>query len=57
MRGRWARQHGNDGRARIQLPDEPPHRIEPPLNPRSTPVRKAFDQALAHALESHIKTL
>ncbi len=28
-----------------------------PLNPRSTPVRKAFDQALVHALESHIKTL
>jgi hypothetical protein len=57
MRGRWARKRGNDGRARIQLPDEPPHPVEPPLNPRSTPVRKAFDPALLHALEAHVATL
>jgi hypothetical protein len=47
--GKRPRRRGNDGRARLQIPEDAPP-VRTPSVPRS-------DQALAHALESHIKTL
>jgi hypothetical protein len=48
---------GNDGRARVLVALEPRSPDEPPMSPRSSPVRMANDPALVNALESHIKTL
>ena len=57
LRGKWPRTRGNDGRARVQIPDEP----NPVRTPTALPVRTSSaprsDEALTHALESHIKTL
>ena len=50
FRGRWSKTMGNDGLARVRLPDERP------APARSTTVRPT-DSALVTALESHIKTL
>ena len=50
FRGRWSKMQGNDGRARVRLPDERP------AHARNTTVHPT-GQALVHALESHIKTL
>jgi hypothetical protein len=57
FRGRWSKTMGNDGRARVRVPDERP------APARNTTVRPT-DPALADALrgqlatlESHIKTL
>jgi len=53
FRGRWAKMQGNDGRARVRLPDEPasPPRIAT-VRPTSPP-----DTALTDALKAHIETL
>jgi hypothetical protein len=53
FRGRWAKTKGNDGRARVRLPDERPER---PQRTRDAAVH-ANDPALVHALEAHVQTL
>ena len=57
LRGKWPRRRGNDGRARIELPDDPNPVRTPSAQPVRTPSEPRADQALTHALESHIKTL
>jgi hypothetical protein len=57
FRGRWAKTMGNDGRARVRLPDERP---APARNTTVCPTDPALADALRGqlvALESHIKTL
>jgi hypothetical protein len=54
---RWRRQMSNDGRALVLVALEPSQPGDQPVTPRSSPGRKADASALAHALESHIKTL
>jgi hypothetical protein len=57
FRGRWAKTMGNDGRARVRLPDERP---APARNTTVRPTDPALADALRGqlaALESHIKTL
>lgn len=60
LRARWTRQPGNDKRARVLLPKD--YEIErrpdgaPDVQPDAS-VTNAGPAALAHALESHIKTL
>jgi hypothetical protein len=62
-RKRWRRQIGNDGLARIMIPDDLPvtaRAREPgqhPVTPRSTPGRKSADAATIKALEAHVETL
>jgi hypothetical protein len=57
LRGKWPRRRGNDGKARIQLPDNAQDVRTPSERPVRTPSAPRADQALSHALESHIKTL
>jgi hypothetical protein len=54
IRGHWRRQVGNDGLARIILPDDLPPPVERPLNGLSPPVRKP---TMMDALREHIATL
>jgi hypothetical protein len=54
MRGRWPRQRGNDGRARVQLPDAPPSGVPTASAPRANP---RSDPAHLDALNAHIETL
>ena len=54
IRGHWRRQVGNDGLARIILPDDLPAPVERPLNGLSPPVRKP---TMMDALREHIATL
>jgi hypothetical protein len=60
LRARWARQSGNDGKARVLLPDD--YEIDrrpdgaPDVRPDAS-VTNDGTAALAHALESHISTL
>ena len=49
IRGRWSRTKGNDGQARVQVPEQP-YRVR-------TPSGQVPDVSLVTALESHIKTL
>ena len=58
FRGRWSKMQGNDGRARVRLPDEPlaPAR-EPARGVSVRPTVQATDAALVHALEGHVETL
>src|SRR6516164_7811145 len=49
IRGRWHRTKGNDGQARVQVPDQP-YRVR-------TMFRQASDGALLDALREHIATL
>src|SRR5271166_1567196 len=68
-RKRWRRQIGNDGLARVWLPDEERTASdrqvttrarkpgEPPVTTRSPRAHHPADPALVTALESHIKTL
>jgi len=49
IRGRWQRAKGNDGQARVQVPDQPYH--------VRTVYRQASDGALMDALREHIATL
>jgi hypothetical protein len=53
----WRRQTGNDGRALVLVALEPRPPGDAPVTPRSPPGRKAVDQAIVTAVESHIKTL
>ena len=57
MRGKWPRRRGNDGRARIQLPDDPNPVRTPSAQPVRTPSEPRADPALLHALEAHNATL
>jgi hypothetical protein len=54
IRGHWRRQVGNDGLARIILPDDLPPPVQRPLNGLSPPVRKP---TMMDALREHIATL
>ena len=54
MRGRWPRQRGNDGRARVQLPDAPPKEVRKASAPRAN---SRADGAHLDALKAHIETL
>jgi hypothetical protein len=62
-RKRWRRQIGNDGLARIMIPDDLPvtaRAREPgqhPVTPRSPPGRKSADAITIKALEAHVETL
>jgi hypothetical protein len=68
-RKRWRRQIGNDGLARVWLPDEEhtagdlpvtTRAREPggrPVTPRSSPGRKPVDAATIKVLEAHVETL
>ena len=49
IRAKWARMPGNDGRARVRVPDE--------LRASSTLDVRSAKAALQHALESHVETL
>ena len=53
IRGKWPRTRGNDGRARVQIPEEP-NPVRTPSAPRA---HGGSDQALVHALEAHVETL
>jgi hypothetical protein len=57
MRGKWPRHRGNDGRARVQIPDEPNPVRTPSAQPVRTPGEPRVDPALLHALEAHNATL
>jgi septal ring factor EnvC (AmiA/AmiB activator) len=65
LRGKWPRRRGNDGRARVQIPEDAQDVRTPSAQPVRTastqgvrtPSARRSDQALTHALESHIKTL
>jgi len=54
IRGHWRRQVGNDGLARIILPDDLPAPVERPLNGLSPPVRKP---SMLEVLREHIAPL
>ena len=49
IRGKWPRMPGNDGRTRVQVPDE--------LHPPRTPDVRVQESEVVHALEAHIATL
>jgi hypothetical protein len=49
IRGRWPRTRGNDGQARVQVPEQP-YRIR-------TPSGQAPDVQLVDALKGHVETL
>ena len=53
IRGRWPRMRANDGRAKVQIPDDP-NPVRTPSAPRAN---GGSDLSLTHALESHINTL
>ena len=57
LRGKWPRRRGNDGRARVQIPEDAPPVRTPSAHSVGTPSAPRSDEALTHALESHIKTL
>jgi hypothetical protein len=54
FRGRWSKMQGNDGRARVRLPDEP---LAPAREPARGASVRPTDAALVHALEGHVETL
>lgn len=68
-RKRWRRQIGNDGLARVWLPDDvrPAGDLpvttraresgDPPMTPRSPPGRKAAEASTIKALEAHVEAL
>jgi hypothetical protein len=49
IRGRWPRTRGNDGQARVQIPEQP-YRVR-------TPSGQAADVQLVDALKAHVETL
>src|SRR6516165_11679751 len=49
IRGKWPRMPGNDGRTRVQVPDE--------LHPPRTPDVRVQESEVVSALEAHIATL
>ena len=65
LRGKWPRRRGNDGRARVQMPEDARDVRTPGAQGARTPSARSVrtlgaprvDAALSHALESHIKAL
>ena len=62
IRGRWQRTVGNDGRARVRLPDGWPNPVRTPsvrlrTSAVRTPSERASDGQLIKALEAHVETL
>jgi hypothetical protein len=57
LRGKWPRRRGNDGRARVQLPDEPNPVRTPSAQPVRTPSEPRVDQALMDSLREHVASL
>ena len=57
LRGKWPRRRGNDGRARVQLPDEPNPVRTPCAQPVRTPSEPRVDQALMDSLREHVASL
>jgi hypothetical protein len=64
LRGKWPRRRGNDGRARVQVPDEPNPVRTPSAQDVRTPSEPRADSALVEtlkaqiaALEAHVETL
>jgi len=57
LRGKWPRRRGNDGRARVQIPEDAPPVRTPGAQPGRTPSAPRANPALLHALEAHNTTL
>jgi hypothetical protein len=62
IRGRWPRMRGNDGRAKIQIPDPGPNPVRTPSErPNKPSVRTPSEQGsnpqTIKALEAHVATL
>jgi hypothetical protein len=57
IRGRWPRMRGNDGRARIQLPDQPNSVRTPSAQPVRTASEPRSDPALVETLKAQIADL
>jgi hypothetical protein len=57
MRGKWQRRRGNDGRARIQLPDDPNPVRTPSAQAVRTPSAPSANGVLIKALQAHVETL
>jgi hypothetical protein len=57
QRGRWPRTRGNDGRARIQLPEDPNPVRTPSAQPVRTPSAPRADAQLINSLQEHVATL
>jgi hypothetical protein len=57
MRGKWQRRRGNDGRARIQLPDDPNPVRTPSAQAVHTPSAPSANGVLIKALQAHVETL
>jgi hypothetical protein len=61
LRGKWPKRRGNDGRARIQLPEDARDVRTPNAQGVRTPdardVQTASDAQLIKALEAHVATL
>jgi hypothetical protein len=56
IRGHWGRTRGNDGQARVQIPEQP-YRVRTPSVLASTNPERVPDSQLVDALKSHIETL
>ena len=57
LRGKWPRRRGNDGKARIQLPEQPNPVRTPSAQPVRTPSEPRADGQLIKALQAHVETL
>jgi len=57
LRGKWPRRRGNDGRARVQLPENAQAVRTPSEQPVRTPSTRASEGPLIKALEAHVATL
>jgi hypothetical protein len=62
IRGRWQRSRGNDGKARVRLPEGSTDAVRTPskrpnANPVRTPSERVSAERLFKALEDHVETL
>jgi hypothetical protein len=57
LRGKWPRRRGNDGKARIQLPEHPNPVRTPSAQAVRTPSAPSANGVLIKALEAHVETL
>jgi hypothetical protein len=57
LRGKWPRRRGNDGKARIQLPEHPNPVRTPSAQAVRTPSEPSANGVLIKALEAHVETL
>jgi hypothetical protein len=57
LRGKWPRRRGNDGKARIQLPEHPNPVRTPSAQPVRTPSEPSANGVLIKALGEHVQTL